>query len=171
MTLRKRLNQNPRATAAAVGGLVLLAIVVAAVSSRPPGAGGAPAPAGKEFFSVDDGKNWFADDAAKLPPFDHQGKPAYRARVYRCPHGKEFVSHLERYNDADKKRLEAAIANAEPGSAEFAIALDELEVKKPGGKEWVKVGKNPSARASAVRIPKCPEGSTAGLTRVSPPQN
>ena len=31
------------------------------------------------FFSDDDGKTWFPDDAMKIPPFDHNGKPAYRA--------------------------------------------------------------------------------------------
>lgn len=169
MTLRERLNQNPGATAAGVGVLVLLAVVVAFITNRPAGGGGAPAPAGNEFFSVDDGKTWFTDDASKIPPFDHQGKPAYRARVFRCSHGKDFVSHLERYSEADKKRLEDAIDNEEPGSAEFAVAFDALEVKKPGGKEWVKVGPNPSARAGAVRTPKCPEGATTGMTRVSPP--
>ena len=48
------------------------------------------------FYSDDDGATWFADAADRLPPFDHDGKPAFSAFVYECD-GKPFVNHLERY--------------------------------------------------------------------------
>src|SRR5688500_13766950 len=50
------------------------------------------------WFTTDDGKTLFTDNARKLPPFDHYGKPAYRAYVYTCDGGKtQFVAFLERY--------------------------------------------------------------------------
>lgn len=166
--LRQRLNDNPPLAAGVAGGCVLIAVVVYFLAR--PGGMGADKPAGitKEFFSVDDGRTWFPDDAGKLPPFDHQGKPAYRVRVFRCSHGKEFVSHLERYADADLKRMKALIDDEKTRSMEFIQLESGFEAKKPGAKGWVKVGQQVSARTDAIRAPKCPEGSTAGLTRVSP---
>jgi hypothetical protein len=166
--LRQRLNESPALAAGVAAACVVLALLVFVLTRSGGGSSGKPAGITKEFFSVDDGKSWFVDDAGKLPPFDYQGKPAYRVRVYRCPHGKEFVSHLERYSDADAKRMKQLIDDEKTRSMEFIQLESGFEVKKPGAKEWMKLTQQVSARADAIRAPKCPEGSSAGLTRVSP---
>src|SRR4051812_26868582 len=57
---------------------------------------GGAASSGGARFTTDDGRTLFEAPADSLPPFDHDGKPAARAHVYRCG-GKEFVGYLERY--------------------------------------------------------------------------
>ena len=110
--LRETLNQHPGiATGTAIGVIVLvLGYIVFGTAGR--GANGGPAPvANRAFYSDDDGAHWFADDVTKVPPFDHNGKQAVRAKVYRCD-GKTFVNHMERYTPEAHKRLEQAYARA-----------------------------------------------------------
>jgi hypothetical protein len=167
VSIRQRLNDNPRIVAAVSGGLVLVALIVL-IWPRSSGGSGKTPGVTKEFFSVDDGKTWFPDDAEKLPPFDKGGKPAYRVRIYRCPHGKEFVSHLERYSDDDRKRMQMLIDTGKTRSMEFVQLGTSFEVKRRGGKDWVKLTAQNTAKTSVLRVPKCPEGSSAGVVRVSP---
>ena len=73
-----------------------------------------------EFFSDDDGATWFIDDNTRIPPFDHGGKPAYRAEVFECGTGKPFVAYLEKFTDAKKQQIQAELADHPenlPGSA------------------------------------------------------
>jgi hypothetical protein len=108
----------------------------------------------KEWFTIDDGKTWFADDATKLPPFEHQGKPAYRVRVWTCDGGRTtFVSHLERINAQAKAKLEQMKPEHRVISPEYQM----IEVKPPqtGDQGWVPVG---TPQAEAIVTPKCPPG-------------
>src|SRR5688572_20240729 len=165
------MNDNPRVVAAVVAGLVVLAIVVAAFSSGSSEDAAAPPRAGKEFFSVDDGKNWFVDDAGKMPPFDHQGKPAYRVQVYRCPHGKDFVSHLERYADADRAKLQELLDDADEDRGpplEARRLMEAVEVKKPGQAAWVKRTPANARAVRAIQSPVCPDGRAPAVQRVLP---
>jgi hypothetical protein len=166
VSLRQRLNDNPRMVAIATGATVLIALAVM-LWPRTAG-GGKSSGVTKEYYSVDDGRTWFADEAGKLPPFDKDGKPAHRVRVYRCPHGKEFASHLERYAEADRAQMQQLIDQKKTRSMEFIQLESGFEMKKPGGGQWVKLTPQNAAKLNALRTPKCPEGSTAGLTRVSP---
>ena len=90
MGVRDWLNNNPKVvTGATIGVVLLVALLIFAKAGG--GLGGSPA-AVKDmaFFTDDDGATWFADDAKKIPPFDHNGKQAVRARVYRSG-GKTFA--------------------------------------------------------------------------------
>lgn len=170
MGFRQQLNEKPALAAVIAVVCVVLALGVYFLT-RPGGLGGQkPAGMKKDFYSTNDGLSWFVDDAGKLPPFDHEGKPAYRVRVYRCPHGKEFVSHLERYGDAELKRLRKLIDDGKTRSMEFIQLESGFEVKKPGSTVWVKPSQQVAARADPIRTPRCPEGQTANVTRVSPPE-
>jgi hypothetical protein len=165
MGLRETINEKPRVAVAVAGGLVFLGLVAAVLQLR----GSAP-PAGPEFtrafFSVDDGKTWFEGDATKLAPFDHEGKPAVRAYVYRCG-GTEFVNHLERYKPDAKRTLEEAAKpdptrTAPPNNmgAIQAAHLGGREVKRPGDAKWT-----PAAdfrAAGAIIAPKCPGSADGG---------
>ena len=154
--VRETLNRHPKITAAVIG-VILLAVVYLFWSSGIAGSG-AGTSGTKAYFSVDDGKNWFVDDAKKIPPFQKNGKDAVRAYVYQCPDGQKFVSHLERYTADAKKTLEASYA---PGSRNIDLtALQRIqttgvEVKAPGQPNWVKLS---DPKAAAVVTPKCPGG-------------
>lgn len=159
MELREKLEQNQKPLAIVVGVLVLLAIVVAFFSLRS-GRGGGFGGSGKPklYFSVDDGKTWFEDDAGQLPPFQHDGKTAVRAQVYKCgENGQPFVGYLQRIEEKALKSAEAARAAGKPAADVDAIWQFAVEVKKPGDAKWVSV----KDRASeAIMIPKCPDGKT-----------
>ena len=102
--------------------------------------------AGKVFYSDDDGKTWFLDDLTKGSPFDHDGKQAYRALVYRCPGGQPFVAFLARFSDSQKAQMQS-------DSRVIGNAMQEM--KKPGESNWVK---NSSATESGYPQPDCPDG-------------
>jgi hypothetical protein len=170
--IRQTLNENPVVTTSVTGLIIVVALVVLfrSACSGGGGGGGAGVPS-KQFFTIDDGKNYFPDDASKIPPFMHEGKPAYGVKVYKCPDGTTYVSHLERYSDADKKRLEEAAAKAKdkPGSPPMDgfMLLGNMEVKKPGDKQWVSMSSGGPEKYMAVMRPRCPDGST-NVTPVMP---
>jgi hypothetical protein len=112
------------------------------------------------FFTVDDGKNWFRDDARKIPPFNKDGKEAFRAHVYQCSDGKQFVAYVERFTPAAKAALEAGNAsNGLPGLPSPNVSAG-VEVKRPGQAEWVK---RTDRRALAIMTPQCPKGGNVEL--------
>src|SRR4029079_11477876 len=49
------------------------------------------------FYTDDNGKTFFKDDINKVVPFDHNGKQAYRADVFKGADGKEFVGLVYRH--------------------------------------------------------------------------
>jgi hypothetical protein len=125
----------------------------------------------KQFFSDDDGKTWFMDDASKLPPIDHGGKQAYRARVFKCAGGKPFVGYLERYDPRDQQRSEEAARAAERSGGSLMPGITiagNPEVKKPGDSEWVRLTPETSEKYNRIMQPRCPDGSTVGLQPVLP---
>ena len=102
-----------------------------------------------EFFSDDDGATWFIDDNTRIPPFDHDGKPAYRAEVFECGSGKPFVAYLEKFTDAKKQQIQAELADHPenlPG-----LLQTPMEVKKPGDPKWLSPDA-PADRLSQRRI-------------------
>ena len=137
-------------------------------NSRPPGLSmkGPPIATAKsdasrqQYYSDDDGVSKFADRADKVPPFDHNGKPAVRARVFSAG-GKEFINHLERYSSEGKQKMEAMNAKgaqkSDPTRAE-SIMRDGMEVKAPGAKEWTKLS---DPKANDIMRPKPPSGGSA----------
>lgn len=100
------------------------------------------------YYTIDDGKTYFADVKEKVTPFLHEGKPAVECHVYKCSSGAEFVAFLQRYPlRKDGKPYETP----PPISA---------EVKRPGESGWVL---RDSAQGEAIVAVTCPDGSTEGL--------
>ena len=169
MGLRETLNENPGLTTAATAVIILAAIVFIVVSMFRGGAetgatGGAVG--NRDYFSDDDGKTFFEDDRTKVPPFDHNGKTAYRARLFTCDGGKtKFVGWLERYTPEGKKIMEDTIKRA-AGEAVLIEDQTGLQLKKPGTGEkgWVSASDPAMIR---VREVNCPDGNPAEL--VPPP--
>jgi hypothetical protein len=121
------------------------------------------------WYTVDDGKTWFADALGRLTPFDHDGRPACRCYLYCCDGGAtKFVGYLERYTPESKQKLEDLInANKAPEPD----AIEELmkygvEVAQPGSRTWIKAI---DPRAQSIRMPKCPDGSRKQPVPILPP--
>jgi hypothetical protein len=162
MGVREVVNQRPGIViaCAAVAILIALALALMPSSATPQKRSGVPL----DWYTIDDGKNWFADDARKNPPFDYQGKTAYRCRVWTCDDGKtKFVSHLERLTPDAKKKVEAM----KPEDRASSLEIQMLEVKAPltGDKGWVGIR---SRGAESITTPRCPNGSVENLRPVMP---
>jgi hypothetical protein len=168
MSLREKIIQNPRVGLGAACALLIISIGIIALQLRGPAL---PAATAQAFFTVDDGKTWFADDLAKLPPFDKDGKEAVRAYVYRCPDGTQFVNYLERFKPSAKQALASMVpADAEHKGTGSLSAIQGAytagrEVKRPGDKKWIDGGN--FREAAQITIVKCPNGS-AEATAVDP---
>src|SRR5438874_1930788 len=104
MSIRETMNRNPKATAViAIAGAALALYLVIWLQNflGPPSIA-----VTKVFYTTDDGKTWFADDADKIYPFDHDGKQAFRAYVFKCNHdAPPFVVALGRINEAGRTKL------------------------------------------------------------------
>lgn len=160
MGIRETLNKNPGITTGVTAAIILIALVF--IIWQAGGGGGVGAAQAKSFYSVDDGKTFFVDDAEKIPPFEHEGKTAVRAHVYTCDDGKtKQVAYLERYTDQAKKVMEK-MRSGEVTDQQI-MAMEEIQmtgilVKAPGtgDKGWVR---QIDQAASAIVTPKCPEGA------------
>jgi hypothetical protein len=169
MGIRDYANQHRGAAIGVASGMIVVAVVVAVLSTRD-GASAENGMTAKSFFSNDDGKTWFADNATMIPPFTKDGKEAHRAYVYRAPDGTEFVAYLEKYTPAGKRAVEAALAR--PPEEQFDTdpyladgAGDAVLVKKPGANAWIN---SADPRAAPVLSIVSPKGETETLTFVSP---
>jgi hypothetical protein len=159
-SLRQTVFENPYFRTALLAGAVVVIVAFLIFQSH---GRSVPSASSQTFFSVDDGKTWFADDARKIPPFDKNGKPAVRAFVYRCADGTTFVNHLQRFKPDAKRVLEEPSAPdpAHKGGIDLSgIKKDALasgrEVKRPGDAKWIDGG---DFRAAAqILAVKCPQG-------------
>jgi len=156
MGIREKLNDKPAVAAGiGVGAVVLAAVVLVTQLSH----GGGPSDSA--YFTTDDGKTWFADDASNIPPFAKDGKEAVRAYVFECG-GKQFVNHLERFTPERKKlMIDTAAAQKAgqplppPPAAASRTPMWGQEFKKPGDKEWVPAGN--LAKTGPILNAKCPD--------------
>jgi hypothetical protein len=125
--------------------------------------------ANSRFFSDDDGRTWFIDSKGRIPPFDHDGKTAYGAEVFRCGDGSFFVAYLEKFSDKQKADIETQLA-AHP-EALNGLLQSPMEIKKPGDSTWLIPpelgGSHDSQAYGKTLMPVCPKG-TIGITHVAP---
>jgi hypothetical protein len=117
------------------------------------------------YFTTDDGATYFADDAKKTAPFDHNGKEAVQCFVFTSDGGKtRFVGYLQRFSVEGKKRREAM--SREQAQNESARILQLMtEVKKPGQANWIR-GNDPAA--AAITTPIAPDGSDKTVSPIDP---
>jgi hypothetical protein len=166
VSLRQAINQKPAVAATAVGCVALLGVLfIVRMSSATGQTNDVPA---RAYFTVDDGKSYFEDDLEKIPPFTTaEGKTAYRAVVVKCGNGQPYVSHLERYAEADRKSLMDTLQKPTGRNTVLleveANALSMAEVKKPltGDKGWITAGGRNGRQYEALAQPKCRDGSYA----------
>lgn len=163
MGIRDSFNKRP-----ALGiTLGVAALALAGLLAWRAGAGAGGVAHYRAFYSDDDGKTWFTDDFTRFPPFDHIGKMAYRAQVFRAGAGHPFVGYLECYPPDVQARLTAACTSTNAMLIAVQSASDSVLVKKPGGATWI----SPTSRAyQEIVTPKSPDGSTGDLVQMSPGQ-
>jgi hypothetical protein len=157
----KRFNDKLGRVAVVVAGGLLLVGLAVIVYSQTRGPITPPSGNARAFFTIDDGKTWFPDDAGKLPPFDRGGKQAVRAYVFRTAKGTEFVNHLERFKPDAKRVLEEA-SKSRPdskGPPKNLAAIQNAyatgrEVKRPGDATWIGAGNlRDAAQVIAIKPP------------------
>jgi hypothetical protein len=163
--IRETLNKNPSITTGVTIGIIvvaLIAIIWQAMGNspnlKPP----------RLYYTTDEGKNWFDEEANKIPPFDHNGGQAVRVYVYKCgPDGKPFAAFLERYTaDAAKKLNELSKGGTDDPMAIEQIQTTGVEVKKVGGPKWVL--RNTAEGEKIANDIKCPDGKTDNIEPVAP---
>ncbi|WP_428940046.1 hypothetical protein [Fontivita pretiosa] len=154
MGIRETINEKPGMVVGVVAVVVVAALIVAFSWMR--GSEAAPAAASgvaKSWYTVDDGKTWFADRADRIVPFQHQGKTAYRCYVWTADGGKtKFVSHLERLKPAVRAQYQDK-DTIEP----WQLIPGSEEVKPPltGDSGWVDPA---SPQAMQIMTPRAPDG-------------
>jgi hypothetical protein len=148
MELIGSLREKPRIGAIVAVCLICFAGLAILLELRPEKA---PASVGV-YFTVDDGKTWFADDAGNCPPFSHDGKPAVRCMIFNAG-GSDFVGFLKKYSDSVRSKMLANIPCSD----------DEMNrgtlVKKPGDADWVPLSDPAGQKIVDVRDPNHPEAT------------
>ncbi len=158
MGIREAIRQHSMLTVAVVA-VVGLAAVAYSVRST---VGGPPTAETGAFYTIDDGQTWFEGNMSQLPPFQHEGKTAYRVWLYTSDGGKtKFVGYLERYTPEARKRIENGLAAHKAGTGPMPpITMADVEVKKPGaGNPWINSAH--MAEASKVTQVKGPGNTEA----------
>jgi hypothetical protein len=156
VSLRETINKNPGPAAGVAGAVIVIGIIVIFLSGRSSKPGVAPPLPTKAYFSDDDGKTYFVDDITNIPPFDHNGKKAYMAKVFATPDNQRFVGYLQGFDEPEKKKIQDAISRGVPPSQ--AINGFAANVKKPGGTKWLKEGKASTEELGKVQRPTPPGG-------------
>ena len=161
MNFRETIIKKPAFGLIAAGGVLVVGIVIIFVQV---GGHGAPPARDEAFFTIDDGKTWFADSATNIPPFEKNGQQAVRAYVYRTSDGKQFVNHLERFKPEAKQALQSPPktdhnhkVSANLADVQSAYTAGR-EVKRPGDATWTSAANfRDAAQVTAI---KCPQGAT-----------
>jgi hypothetical protein len=169
MGVRESMSKRPTTAAAIAVVLVLAAIAFAFFRIFDVGeAPGGTSDSERAFFTVDDGKTWFIDDASQLAPFQHDGKDAVRAYVVEC-NSKRYVNHLERYTPEGKQAMlrlrEAVKTGPPPGSLVAAAQQRGREVKRPGDATWTIIN---TPAGDAIVTLKAPPGASGEPTVIFP---
>lgn len=134
MGVRQSLNENKNLGVGVGAGIVVVALAIISFQLFGGVSSQIQAPA-SAFYTDDNGKTFFKDDIYKVCPFDHNGKQAYRADVFECPDGKQFVGLMYRHNAVGRKAMEEHIAKGtDDPRGDFLAGLEVqgMEVKRPG---------------------------------------
>ncbi len=116
----------------------------------------------KAFFTDDDGKTYFEDDANKLSPFDHNGKQAVLCFVYESASGIKFVAYEQKLTD---EALKSQLAEKSlKGPPTTPLSYNSL-IKRPGEPAW-KIA-DLESMLNMIHHMKCPDGSL-GASPVPP---
>jgi hypothetical protein len=157
MGIREWTEKHPKAIVSLVGACIAITLVTVVVQVRA-GRRTITTQVPDTFFTVDDGRTFFAASGSNIPPFDYKGQEAVTAYVFECS-GKQFVAYMERFTpEAHKLMVE--------NKATPATQIYGRELKKPGSSTWIKSG---DVRAVAeLADVHCPDGGSGIPEPVQP---
>ena len=117
----------------------------------------------RSYYTDDDGQTYFAGAGDLYPPFDHDGKPAVRCYVFKCPKtGVAFVGYLEKYSDATRDSLDKPFDPSMRGKGGGPMDIREgTLVKRPGDKDWVRRNGDKGGKIATVVCPGTTDLATA----------
>ena len=155
MGIREQLNQKPAIVTGATIGVIVLALIFIVYELHGSSTEGQVSASASRYYSDDDGATYFADAASKMAPFDHNGKPAAVAYVYKCKDGKPFVAFLQRYTQKGLKTITQYQNDKDKAQMVAQAMMEELEVSRPGvgEKGWYKIMSPNAAKVMAVNCP------------------
>lgn len=159
MGLREVAKDRPKTTTAVVGSVLVLCVIWCVYNLLPEGTSNID----KAFYTDDDGKTYFTDSSALVPPFDHGGKVAVRAQVFTCSdRNTPFVGYVERYTPEIKRKLDESASAVKAGKPPMMTmgspaASGGLEFKKPGETKWLSAS-NLDAKQKLFKS-LCPSGA------------
>jgi hypothetical protein len=174
--IRQSLNEKPIGAGIVAGVVIVLALGVVVFRTCSSGTDAVRgAGSNQAYFSTDDGKSYFVDDLANIPPYTvnkpgdpNHGKIAVRARVARCKGGPPYVAVLERYGDEDKRRMQGILK--QQGEKAKRLPRDYMNgvyamLKKPGTGDqgWMSFSVGTGEQWAALAVPTCPDGSKAQI--------
>ena len=145
MNFQKFIRENAGLLLATLG-LLIVGVIAFTVFS---GGGSGPDDVAPAYYSSDDGQSFFIG-YGEVAPFEHDGREAVSAVVYRDRvTGEEFVGYLTKMaTEEDRQKLLGAIAEKSPGSL-ARVKVNAL-VKRPGQGEWVPYEGKPGAEVRDV---------------------
>ena len=141
--LELKMPRRPRdiAIAAVSCALVLIGLVYTVVQFRRPHAPTV------EYFTVDDGKTYFALPSPHFAPFEYEGKEAVEARLFKGSDGQPFVGYLMKY----RPEMQRALVKANEATSDAGTPMPDVTIrdedrlyKRPGESQWVP-GSDPAA--------------------------
>ena len=149
MSIRETLNQKPAVVTGVTIGIVVIALVLIFIQSRP---NKTVQGVTKAYYTIDDGATVFEDELEKPTPFPHDGGTAVQAHMFSCDNGhNKFVGFLEKLPD----KLPPATPARGHDPRVFAALIKAP--KNPSAK-WV--SKNSAEGAAIVAAVKCPDGGS-----------
>jgi hypothetical protein len=155
MKLREYINNHSGLAAVVVALIIAVACYVTYSSIT----GNAPKLSTSGWYTDDDGKTWFADSQFKAVPFDHNGKPAFTAAVFKCGNGQPFVPFVTRFSPKYLKEAQgleqSKAADARPKFQ--ALQQMAMEIKKVGDSAWYSVDSPAGQKIMADGV-KCTGG-------------
>jgi hypothetical protein len=154
MGIREAINGNPKLMVVSVLAIVGVALGVAVTRMWGNADSRIESPTVPlAWYTVDDGKTWFAGPGNKVTPFEHEGKTAVRCYLWTCDGGKtKFVSHLERLGPTMRNRY-GPQAEVEPWK--MPPGAEQVKLPNTGDTGWI--GEE-APQASQIMIPRCPDG-------------
>jgi hypothetical protein len=137
--LRRWLNENPKIATTIAGlliGLALLYITVQLMGTCRSAGPGLTEGQVKVWYATEDGKDLIADDAVLVPPFEKNNKKYYRAFVFKCPNGTQWVNHILMYPPEVKRKMEEVRSKSPAPLLEYVEYEQQSLIKRPGTKTW-----------------------------------
>jgi hypothetical protein len=120
------------------------------------------------WYTTDDGVTWFQDDAERVPPFDHGGKPAARLHLYSCDGGRTtFVAYLQKLPEEVLAKYRAKGVDPQSVDDDDLAAEAGWLAKRPGDRAWVNSQTDAAGYAAIIKV-KCPEGKGGPPVEIFP---